>query len=107
MEARVLTRCLITSTQMSLVSLSTATRSSSLILVDDLKIIEKAASLLKFSISELENIQMSLKNNNLYKVQVPIEKRRIFAYFVENVRLKAISYFIDVPETEAVLAIGV
>lgn len=54
MDSRVLTRCLITSTQMSLVSLSSATRSSSLMFVVDLKMIEKAASLLKFSISELE-----------------------------------------------------
>ena len=73
--------------------------------VADLKIIEKAASLSKFSISELGNIQMILKNIKVIKL--PIKNRRIFVDLVEDVRLKAFSDFVDVSETEAVLAIGV
>ena len=62
MDSRVLTRWEITSTQSSFVSLSSATRSSSLMPVVDLKMIEKAVSLSKFSISELENSKTLLNN---------------------------------------------
>ena len=41
------------------------------------------------------------------KYYVPIKNRRIFVYLVEDVRLKAFSDFVDVSETEAVLAVGV
>ena len=73
--------------------------------VADLKIIEKANSLSKFSISELQNIQMILKNIKV--IMLPLQNRRIFVYLVEDVRLKAFSYFVDVSETEAVLAVWV
>ena len=53
MDWRVLTRCLMTSTQHSFVSLFSATKSSSRIFVVDLKMMEKAESSVTFSISLL------------------------------------------------------
>ena len=48
------TCCLITATQASLVSLSSATRSSSLLLVSGLKMMEKVTAPVRFAISVLE-----------------------------------------------------
>ena len=107
MDCRVLIRCLMTSTHSSFVSSVPATKSNSRMLVEDLKIIEKAVSFLKFSISVLWNYHLTANCNEVNKQLLPSQDCRIILNLVEDVCLEALPHFADVMQTKTIFVVGI
>ena len=75
--------------------------------MEDLNIIEKAVSFLKFSISVLWNYHLTANRSNANKQLLPSQYCGIILNLVEDVGLEALPHFADVVQTKTIFVVGI